>query len=171
MEIVRLTGEMQAPAFDCGDGDLNGFLAEDAIPSAQKRIANTFVLMDDGHALAYFCLLTDKITKQEVSKADWRRMKKQFPRGKQFSSYPSIKIGRFAVSSNHGKCGIGTNLLQTIKVKLLETISMPAYRFLTVDAYIDAIPFYEKNGFIQLQPLDANKDTRLMFFDMLSLAE
>jgi len=171
MELVRLTDEMSAPAFDCGDGDLNGFLAEDAIPSAKKRIANTFVLIEEKEVLAYFCLLTDKITKQEVSKADWRRMKKQFPRGKQFSSYPSIKIGRFAVASGYGKSGIGTNLLKTIKVKLLETISMPAYRFLTVDAYIDAIPFYEKNGFVQLQPMDENKDTRLMYFDMLSLAD
>lgn len=171
MEIVRLSSEMQIPAFDCGDEDLNGFLAEDALPSARKRIANTFVLMNDGEALAYFCLLTDKITKQEVSKADWRRMKKQFPRGKQFSSYPSIKIGRFAVADGHGGEGIGTNLMEMIKLKLLETISLPAYRFLTVDAYLSAIPFYEKNGFAQLQPLDDNKDTRLMYFDMLTLAE
>lgn len=171
MEVVRLTDGMQIPAFDCGDEDLNGFLVDNAIPSAQRHIANTFILMDEGEALAYFCLLTDKITKQEVSKADWRKLKKQFPRGKQFSSYPSIKIGRFAVASNRGKSGIGTNLMQTIKLKLLETVSMPAYRFLTVDAYMEAIPFYEKNGFVQLQPLDENKDTRLMFFDMLSLAE
>lgn len=171
MEVIRLTDGMQVPAFDCGDEDLNGFLAEDAQPSANKRIANTFVLMDEGVALAYFCLLTDKITKQEVSKADWRRMKRQFPRGKQFSSYPSIKIGRFAVATNYGKGGIGTNLMDMIKLKLLETISLPAYRFLTVDAYLSAIPFYEKNGFTQLQPLDENKDTRLMYFDMLSLAE
>lgn len=171
MEIVRLTDEMQTPAFDCGDEDLNGFLVEDAIPSTKKRIANTFVLMDGGQALAYFCLLTDKITKQEVSKADWRRMKKQFPRGKQFSSYPSIKIGRFAVSDAHSGEGIGTNLMDMIKLRLLDTISLPAYRFLTVDAYLSAIPFYEKNGFAQLQPSDENKDTRLMYFDMLSLAE
>lgn len=171
MEIVRLSSEMHIPAFDCGDEDLNGFLAEDALPSASKRIANTFVLMNDGEALAYFCLLTDKITKQEVCKADWRRMKKQFPRGKQFSSYPSIKIGRFAVADGHGGEGIGTNLMEMIKLKLLETISLPAYRFLTVDAYLSAIPFYEKNGFAQLQPLDDNKDTRLMYFDMLTLAE
>ena len=31
--------------------------------------------------------------------------------------------------------------------------------------------FYDKNGFRQLQPLDDNKDTRLMFFDMLTVTE
>lgn len=171
MELKRLTSAEPIAAFSCGDEDLNEFLLEDAIPSTEKRIANTFVLFDGTEAAAYFCLLTDKITKQEVSKADWRRFKKQFPNGKQFSSYPSIKIGRFAVSENQVHLGIGTNLLSWIKLQLLQQITLPAYRFVTVDAYLSAIPFYEKNGFKQLQPLDDNKNTRLMYFDILSLID
>ncbi len=171
MELRRLTSAEPITTFSCGDEDLNGFLLDDAIPSANKRIANTFVLYDETKAVAYFCLLTDKITKQEVSKADWRRFKKQFPNGKQFSSYPSIKIGRFAVSENQVHLGIGTNLLSWIKLQLLQQITLPAYRFITVDAYLSAIPFYEKNGFKQLQPLDDNKNTRLMYFDILSLID
>lgn len=171
MELKRLTEALSLYAFDCGDEDLNGFLLEDALPSAQKHIANTFVLCDEGRIVAYFCLLTDKITKLETTNADWRRFRKQFPHGKQFSSYPSVKIGRFAVSQDYRKGGVGTNLMNWIKLQLLQTITLPAYRFLTVDAYLSAIPFYEKNGFRQLQPLDDNKDTRLMFFDMLTVTE
>ena len=171
MELKRLTATDAVSTFNCGDEDLNEFLSQDALPSAEKRIANTFVLYDGTDIAAYFCLLTDKITKQEVSKADWRRFKKQFPHGKQFSSYPSIKIGRFAVSDQQAHSGIGTNLLGWIKLQLLNSITLPAYRFITVDAYLSAIPFYEKNGFKQLQPLDDNKDTRLMYFDILSLVE
>ena len=77
MELRRLTSEKPITTFECGDEDLNGFLLDDAIPSAEKRIANTFVLYEDSQAIAYFCLLTDKITKQEVTKADWRRFKRQ----------------------------------------------------------------------------------------------
>ena len=171
MELKRLSSTDSIADFDCGDEDLNGFLSQDALPSAQKRIANTFVLLNEGEIAAYFCLLTDKITKQEVTKADWRRFKKQFPQGKQFSSYPSIKIGRFAVSIKQTHSGIGTNLLGWIKLNLLNDSNLPAFRFLTVDAYLSAIPFYEKNGFKQLQPLDDNKDTRLMYFDILSLTD
>ena len=171
MELKRLSSTDYIADFDCGDEDLNGFLSQDALPSAQKRIANTFVLLNEGEIAAYFCLLTDKITKQEVTKADWRRFKKQFPQGKQFSSYPSIKIGRFAVSNKQTHSGIGTNLLGWIKLNLLNDSNLPAFRFLTVDAYLSAIPFYEKNGFKQLQPLDDNKDTRLMYFDILSLTD
>lgn len=171
MELKRLTSEEPITTFECGDEDLNGFLLDDAVPSAEKRIANTFVLYEEDSPVAYFCLLTDKITKQEVSKADWRKFKKQFPHGKQFSSYPSIKIGRFAVSSTQVHKGIGSNLINWIKLQLLKQITLPAYRFITVDAYIDAIPFYEKNGFRLLQSEDANKNTRLMYYDILSLVE
>lgn len=171
MELKRLTSEKPITTFECGDEDLNGFLLDDAIPSAEKRIANTFVLYENSQAIAYFCLLTDKITKQEVTKADWRRFKKQFPHGKQFSSYPSIKIGRFAVSDSQAHKGLGTNLLNWIKLHLLEQITLPAYRFITVDAYMEAIPFYEKNGFKPLQSEDENRNTRLMYFDILSLVE
>ncbi len=169
MELKRLTSSEQISNFNCGDEDLNGFLLDDAVSFADKRLANTFVLYNDNEATAYFCLLTDKITKQEVSKADWRRFKRQFPNEKQFNSYPSIKIGRFAVSENQMHNGVGTNLIGWIKLQLLNQITLPAYRFITVDAYLSAIPFYEKNGFKQLQPLDNNKNTRLMYFDILTL--
>ena len=33
------------------------------------------------------------------------------------------------------------------KDQLIEEQSSSAFRFITVDAYISAIPFYEKNGF------------------------
>ena len=40
------------------------------------------------------------------------------------------------------------------------------YRFITVDAYIDAIPFYLKNEFEVLTANDKeDRHTRLLFFD------
>ena len=39
-------------------------------------------------------------------------------------------------------------------------------RFLTVDAYSEAVPFYIKNGFVPLTPEDENSSTRLLFFDL-----
>ena len=42
-------------------------------------------------------------------------------------------------------------------------------RFLTVDAYLDAIPFYVKNGFRFMNTDDDDPHTRLMFFDLMKL--
>lgn len=44
-------------------------------------------------------------------------------------------------------------------------------RFLTVDAYHTAEPFYLKNGFLYLNSGDVEKPTRLMFYDLINLVD
>ena len=79
MRIVKLTPGYDVTGFDCGDIDLNNFLLEDAKPAAQLCIANTFILEDEGKIAAYFCLLNDKISKDEIIGSRWKRVKAKFP--------------------------------------------------------------------------------------------
>ena len=46
-----------------------------------------------------------------------------------------------------------------------------AFRFITVDAYLSAIPFYEKNDFRLLVSVEENPYTRSMYFDMMEMEE
>ena len=169
MEIVRLTAESQLGAFDCLDEDLNSFLMHDAISYAEKKLAYTFILQDQGNIIGYYNLLNDKISRQDVANAIWRKVKKLFPHGKHFSSYPAVKIGRLAIASRYKGKGIGRNLIKIIKMTLSETQTISAFRFLTVDAYLSATAFYEKNGFRMMVADDDDRHTRLMFFDMMEL--
>ena len=41
-------------------------------------------------------------------------------------------------------------------------------RFITVDAYADALPFYYKLGFLPLSKEDEGSPTRLLYFDLES---
>ena len=41
-----------------------------------------------------------------------------------------------------------------------------ATRFLTVDAYLSAVSFYERDGFIPLDNEDVDSTTRLLYFDL-----
>ncbi|MFG6385236.1 MAG: GNAT family N-acetyltransferase [Muribaculaceae bacterium] len=113
--------------------------------------------------------MNDKISKQEVTNNQWRKIKNRFPDGKKFSSYPAIKIGRLAVSSKHRGLHIGTKLINLIKDMLDTDSNYSAFRFITVDAYLTAVNFYEKNGFVKLTQKEENDHTRLMFFDMMEL--
>lgn len=171
LQLTRLTDEYPLSSFDCGDEDLNDFLLYDAKAFQKKHIAYTYILEDNGNVLAYFCLLNDKISRQDSSNTMWKRIKKEFPVEKQFSSYPAVKIGRFAVDQSMRGTGLGTELMTSLKFLLQEKHIVSAFRFITVDAYINAIPFYEKNDFKLLMPSDPNEHTKTMFFDMFSLTE
>ncbi len=171
LQLIRLTDDYPLNSFDCGDEDLNEFLLKDAKAFQKKHIAYTYILEDEGKILAYFCLLNDKISRQDSSNTMWKRIKKEFPLEKQFSSYPAVKIGRFAVDKSTHGTGLGSELMTSLKFLLEERNTVSAFRFITVDAYINAIPFYEKNDFRLLMPNDLNPHTKTMFFDMFALTE
>lgn len=169
MVIKILTPDYEMKSFDCGDADLNDFLLNDAKLFAEKKIANTYILEDKGCIVAYYSLLNDKVSKMDATNSAWKRVKKLFPHSKQFSSYPSVKIGRFAVALSYEGKGIGKKLMELVKDSLLSSVSYSAFRFITVDAYLSAIPFYEKNGFKMLLSSDEDKHTRAMYFDLLEM--
>ncbi|MBQ6722956.1 MAG: GNAT family N-acetyltransferase [Paludibacteraceae bacterium] len=169
MNIVPLTKDYALTAFDCGDSDLNEFLLEDAKLFLEKRIANTYILEDEGKIAAYFCLLNDKVSRQEITNSRWNEIKDSFPDNKRFRSYPTIKIGRFAVAREYHGQHIGSTLMDTLKLFLKNDVSRSAFRYITVDAYLSAIPFYSKNGFAELTQKEESEHTRLMYFDMLEI--
>ena len=146
MNIYCLDSESKVESFDCGDSDLNDFLKHDALFFSEKRIANTYVVKESDIIIAYFSLLNDKVSKLDATGSSWKRLKKLFPRSKHFSSYPAIKIGRFAVDLKYEGQGIGRELMKQIKESVAKGSKVSAFRFLTVDAYLSAVPFYEKNG-------------------------
>jgi len=167
--IEKLTNNHNITSFDCGDSDLNEFLADDAVPFQEKRIATTYVVIINDKVAAYFSLLNDKISRTDVSKSAWRKLKKLFAHSKHRSNYPAIKIGRFAVSKDFAAQGLGSAIMDAIKQSANEKSRYSAFRFLTVDAYISAVPFYLRNGFVEMLSEQENDTTRTMYFDMLNL--
>ena len=170
MELIQLTTDYELKPFDCGDADLNGFLLNDAKLYAEKNLAFTYlVLGEEGEIIAYYSLLNDKISKRDTNNPTWRKFKKMFPHQKHFNSYPAIKIGRFAVSTTYKGQGLGSELMASIKLDVSEKAYYSAFRFLTVDAYLSAVPFYERNDFKMVLSDDDDEHTRMMYFDIVYL--
>ncbi len=63
---------------------------------------------------------------------------------------------------------LGTFLLDFIKSYFLAE-NKTGCRFLSVDAYVGAVPFYEKNGFVLLNSTDTDTTTRLLLFNLQTL--
>ena len=59
--------------------------------------------------------------------------------------------------------------MSMVKTMLNNNREYSAFRYITVDAYLSAVPFYEKNGFIHLTKKDEDEHTRLMFYDMMEV--
>ena len=105
------------------------------------------------------------------NKTEFNRFrKKRFPNAKRIKSYPAVKICRLAVSKDMKGHSLGTYLMDYIKTMYLND-TKAGCRFITVDAYCEAIPFYEKNGFIPLNNDDQDDVTRVLYFDLMDLED
>lgn len=159
-------------AFDCNDEDLNDFLLNEASLYRNALLSVTYVVEDKttGDVLAYFSLSNDKVSISDFeSKTEFNRFRKhKFVNEKRLRSYPAIKIGRLAVSKMAQHLSIGTYLLEFIEDYFMVD-NKSGCRFVTVDAYVDAIPFYIKNNYQFLNNDDEDKRTRVMYFDLASL--
>ena len=118
MKVVQLTSDYEMKPFDCGDTELNVFLLNEGISFSKYRLANRFLIFDGDVIIGYFSLFNDKISKQEVSKAVWRKIKKLFPHSKHFGSYPAVKIGRFAIALQYRNCGMERKMMVVLQYRL-----------------------------------------------------
>ena len=174
LRVRKLNPDERVTSFDCGDEDLNSFILEEAPLYRKVLLAVTYVVEDSGSGkvLAYFSLANDKVSLSDFeSKTEFNRFRrKRFVNEKRLKSYPAGKLCRLAVDNAAKNLHIGSNLIRFIKGYFI-TDNKTGCRFLTVDAYADAIPFYLKNGFVPLNEDDAGQATRLLFFDLNDIAD
>ncbi len=156
--------------FRCKDDDLNGFIKDDAKNYLSELMAVTYLLDDNPNkkTVAYFSLLNDKIVFNPDDSSAWNRLNRRIANAKRRKAYPSVKIGRFAVSDEYTGLGIGQYLIRSLKYMFTHG-NRTGCRFLTVDAYRDAVGFYQKCGFNFMSEDDRNDATRLMYYDLKSL--
>ncbi len=163
-------------SFDCADADLNDFILNAAPDYRKALLAVTYVLAprESPDKVVGFCsLANDRVSLSDFeSSTEFNRFRRQqgFPQAKRLKSYPAVKVCRLGVDLSMRGRGAGTKLLNFVKTSF--TVDNKAgCRFITVDAYIDAIPFYEKNGFSPLSSDDEEaKYTRTMYFDLNDIA-
>ncbi len=174
-KLLRLAADTNIPSFDCGDSDLNDFLASDAKGYLAELLAVTYLVMDGGKVAAFFSLSNDKLTcapADSARKRIWNRLQRKIPNVKRRRSYPAVKIGRLGVCADMQGAGVGQQILDWLKMLFL-TANRTGCRFITVDAYNNqkTVDFYERNGFGFITAADEGLDTRQMYFDLKPFAD
>lgn len=174
-KIRKLSLEETIKSFNCGDTDLNDFIINDAKNYRKSLLAITYVFehIYTGEIIAYFSLANDKVSLSDFKdKAEFNRFRKRrFVNEKRIKSYPAVKICRLGVSDTMKGKGIGTILLAFIK-RFFFNDNKTGCRFITVDAYTNAVSFYEKNKFQRLRNDDEPQDmiTHLLYYDLNDIA-
>lgn len=167
----QIEADTEIKSFDCGDTDLNDFLVSDAKNYLRAMMALTYLLEDNSECktVAYY-ILNDKIVFDPEEKQFWNRLNRKIVNSKRRKEYPAVKIGRLAVSKDYAGNHIGEAILLQVK-HMFATMRRSACRFITVDAYAAAVPFYEKCGFMFLSEKDKNSKTRAMYFDLINFID
>ena len=167
--IFRLNEGETIASFDCGDEDLNDFIHNEAKLYRKALLAMSYGVLDETHSkvVGYFSLANDRISLGDfVTKTEFNRFRKRrFVNEKRLKSYPAVKICRLGVDIAARGQHVGSFILHFIKMYFTND-NKTGCRFLTVDAYAEAVPFYLKNGFFPLNDDDKNDRTRLLYFDL-----
>jgi len=169
IQLRRLGEDDIVSGFDCGDEDLNDFITSDAVLYFKVRLATSYVLENKTtkDIIGYFSLAHDRISLTDFpSNSAYNRFRKQFfAQGKMFKSYPALKICRLATDRKYRGESIGTMMVNMI-IASYKADNKAGCRFITVDAYADALPFYYRQGFLPLSKEDEGSPTRLLYFDL-----
>ena len=178
--------------FVCGDDDMD---EKDALDYTRYRMGKSycFRMKDDSQTIvACFTVSNDSIRIYDLPSSRRNAMWGITNREKMLTRYPGVLVGRLAVASQFSGKGVGSEVLDFIRMWFLDESNKTGCRFAIVDAKNepDVLRFYEHNGFKPLFPREIDEDfytkppkddeereermknprklrTRLMFSDLL----
>jgi GNAT superfamily N-acetyltransferase len=181
--------------FVCGDDDMDEFFQKDALDYTRYRMGKSycFRMKDDTQTIvACFTVSNDSIRIYDLPSSRRNAMWGITNREKMLTRYPGVLVGRLAVASQFSGKGIGSEVLDFIRMWFLDESNKTGCRFAIVDAKNEpeVLSFYEHNGFKTLFPREIDEDfytkppkddeereermkrprklrTRLMFSDLL----
>lgn len=181
--------------FVCGDDDMDEFFQKDALNYTRYKMGKSYCFrMKDSveTIVACFTVSNDSIRIYDLPNSRRNAMWGITHREKMLTRYPGVLVGRLAVASQFSSKGIGSEIIDFIKMWFLDDANKTGCRFAIVDAKneLNVLRFYEKNGFKSLFPHEIDEDlytrpprdendkkermlnprklrTRLMFCDLL----
>lgn len=168
--LEKASGGFDLSSIDCGNDDLNDYFRNDAELFRRELLTQTYVFHERERNMVYaaidFC--NDGLPKERMTGGQRRRIAH---RKRGFHVFPAVKITRLGVCATFHRMGVGSDLLDVVKRFFLAD-NRTGCRFITVDAYRDAVGFYERNDFARMlttESEDPDAPTVPLFFDLMRL--
>lgn len=153
MQIRALREADERSGFRCGDPDLDRFFHRFAAQNQFRHyVGVTYVAVEDARILGFATVAPGHVEIDGLP-ATARRTLPRYP-------LPVLRLARLAVDLAAQDQGLGAQLLRFV----LQLATRMAGDFgctgLVVDAKPDALEFYARHGFIALDPVRGQSDTR-----------
>lgn len=145
-KIELLNERHQRKGFDCGRQKLNDYLCNYAGQNTRHDISRTYVLTAKGSTVVagYYTLSSGS--------AAFKELPVTLSRGLPKYAVPTAHIGRFAISSQFQRKGLGGMLLVDALKRVCKLADVIGIHAVTVDAKDEAArSFYQAYGFLSLQ--------------------
>lgn len=171
--------------FKCGNPDLDEFFMKDALLYARNLLGKTYCYLlksDPSVIVCAFTVSNDSVRVDLLPNNRKKKINNAIPREKQMRRYPAVLIGRIGVNADFAGKGIGTELLDILKIWFTEPDNKTGCRYLAVDSYnMDlTLKYYLKNGFNfmfsteEQEAINASLPlplrTRYMYYDLIDLS-
>lgn len=184
--LCEMTKSADVDCFVCGDQDIDDFFSNDCFGYAKQLLGKTYCYRLDKNPRKIVCAFTLANASIRVDDLPNSRKKKigtDIPHIKSLKEYPAVLVGRLGVAYEFHSKHIGSEVLDFVKYWFVEPNNKTGCRFVTVDAYNNPVTlaFYERNGFKTVFSTDEQEkdyrhleqdvhlNTRLMYFDLLSI--
>jgi GNAT superfamily N-acetyltransferase len=142
--ILPLTGHHDRKAFDCGNNELNHWLANVAQQHRAKGVSSTYVAVESDAStavLGFYAVSIAELRGDEMPSAWTNKLPHKVP---------VFRLGRLAIAKQHQGTGLGAKLLANAISRARRLSSEVGGIGILVDAKPDAVGFYEQYGFEHL---------------------
>lgn len=148
-----------------------------------------FTTKRDNRMVAAFTVANSSIRVDNMPKSKRNKLNRRIPFSKQRSQYPAVLVGQLVVFDEFQGLEIGQEMMDFIKAWFIDPLNKTGCRYIIVDAVNKekVLQFYVNNGFdfifasdeeeLQYMSKEENvtngelfKETRLMYFDLMRLA-
>ena len=162
IQFHTLDSRTDISSFSCSEPLLNEFLHDDALDDIDNLYSVTHIATYHNEVVGFFTLITDNISVDMIDKPNYTSY--------QHHKLPAVKIARLATDRRYERRGIGRLMLLQI-FRLVNFISsLAGCRIITVDAKKDALGFYHKFSFREVNSKKERKYVP-MYLDYKMLKE
>lgn len=141
LRLVPLSADHDLTGFDCGNEQMNAWLADHALAGQRADLARTYLALDGDEVAGYVSLATGSVRHEEAPK--------RYARGMPRHPIPTILIARLAVDRRRQGKRLGSVLLAEALRRAVAASDAAAARLVVVDAVDErAAGFYRRRGFI-----------------------